>query len=56
MKLFMLITAIILVVIGGAVVFLKFGESSIYRNFKAEMQEREVVYFDAEEYELELKK
>ena len=52
----MLIITIILVAIGGVVVFLNCSESNIYRNFKAEMQEREVVYFDAEEYELELKK
>ena len=37
----MLITGIILIVIGGIVVFFKCGESSIYRKFKAEMQERE---------------
>lgn len=41
MKRFMLIITIILVAIGGVVVFLKCGESDIYRNFKAEMQERE---------------
>ena len=41
MKRFMLITGIILIVIGGIVVFFKCGESGIYRKFKAEMQERE---------------
>lgn len=37
----MLIITIILVAIGGVVVFLKCGESDIYLKFKAEMQERE---------------
>lgn len=41
MKRFMLIITIILVAIGGVVVFLNCSESGVYRNFKAEMQERE---------------